>query len=88
MSGVRSMLARVARLEQARAPARSPIEKWFGSLDAFEQEALAQVDAGALDRIDMLGESGDGGVLRAIRGWHEQGLFGMWQRDRVWECAR
>lgn len=85
---VRSLLGRVKKLEQARAAPRSPIERWFGSLDAFEQDTLAQVDAGALDRADIYGADGNGGVMRAIRVWHEQGLFGMWQRDRIWEMAR
>lgn len=88
MSGVRSMLSRVAKLEQARVAPRSPIERWYGSLDAFEQDTRAKVDAGSLDRADMYGSDGNGGVMRALRSWHEQGLFGMWQRDRTWELGR
>ncbi|WP_179300234.1 hypothetical protein [Pseudothioclava arenosa] len=34
----------------------------------------AEAEAGSLDRIDMLGESGDGGVLRCLRRWEEEGL--------------
>jgi hypothetical protein len=82
---VRAMLARVQRLEQARRAPRSPIEAAYGSLEAWEASVLADVEAGKLDARDMLGESGDGGVLRAIRSWHDQGVFGMWQRDRIWE---
>lgn len=88
MSGVRSLLTRVARLEQARVAPRSPIERWCGSLEAFEEETRAAVEAGSLDRMDMYGADGNGGVMRAIRAWHEQGLFGMWQREQVWEYSR
>lgn len=88
MTGARSLLGRVRRLEQARAAPVSPIERAYGSLEAFEAAVRAEIDAGKLDRRDMVGESGDGGVLRAIRGWHQQGVFGMWHRDRIWEMAR
>jgi hypothetical protein len=74
---VRSLLTRVQRLEQARAPVRSPIERWYGSLEAFEDETRAAVDAHALDRTDMYGADGNGGVMGAIRGWHEQGLYAV-----------
>jgi len=79
---VRSLLQRVTRLEQARAPARSPIERWHGSLEAFEDETRKKIEAGALDRADAPI------LLRCIRAWHEQGLFGMWQREHVWEFGR
>jgi hypothetical protein len=69
------MLARVQRLERARCSA-SPFERDYGSLEAFEEAVRAGIEAGKLDRRDMLGESGDGGVLRAIRSWHERGVFG------------
>jgi hypothetical protein len=36
----------------------------------------------------MFGETGEGGVVRALRAWHEQGLFSMWERNRVWERSR
>lgn len=88
MPSTRAMLERVRRLEQARTAPRSPLERWYGSLAAFEQDAREQVDAGSLDRVDWLGENGDGGIMRAIRAWHEQDVFAMWQRDRIWECAR
>jgi hypothetical protein len=76
MSSVRSLLSRIARLEQARVAPRSPVEIAYGSLEVFEQETRAAVDTGALDRRDMYGADGNGGVMRAIRRWHEQGLFG------------
>lgn len=65
----------------------SPFERAYGSLEVFADEVRAGVDAGTLDRRDLIGDSGEGGILRAIRGWHEQGLFGMWRRDRVWELG-
>lgn len=88
MADARSLLSRVRRLEAARAAPISPFEKAFGSLAEFEAQARAGVDAGQFDRLDMVGVNGDGGVLRAIRSWHEQGLFGMWHKDRVWELGR
>lgn len=70
MSGVRGMLARVQRLEQARVAPMSPFERWYGSLGAFEAETQARLEAGALDPIDVPL------VLAAIRGWHRDGLWG------------
>jgi hypothetical protein len=64
MADVRAMLKRVAALERARSAPRSPIEVWYGSLDAFEAKVQADMDAGALDRRDMPG------VLAALRRWH------------------
>jgi hypothetical protein len=81
MSSVRSLLNRVKRLEAARSMA-SPFQRWFGSLDAFEAEVQAGIEAGHLDAGDMPV------VMDAIRGWHRDGVFGMWQRDRVWEYGR
>jgi len=31
----------------------SPIQRWFGSVEAFEAEVRADMDAGKLDRRDM-----------------------------------
>lgn len=77
MSIPRSLLARVRKLEEARAPVQTPIEQWYGSFASFEDEVRAQVEAGVLNRTNMLGKTGDGGVIRALRAWHEQGLFSM-----------
>lgn len=74
MASARTLLNRVARLEVARAPKRSRIARAFGSFDAFEAQVRQEIEAGALDRIDMLGETGDGGVLRCLRQWEEAGL--------------
>ena len=81
MSSVRSLLNRVKRLEAARTMA-SPFQRWFGSLDAFEAEAQAGIDAGQLDARDVPV------VIDVIRGWHRDEVFSMWQRDRVWEYGR
>ena len=45
----------------------------------FEAEFRASVEANGLDRIDMLGENGNGGVLRCLQSWAE---------NRVWLTAR
>lgn len=82
MSGVRSLLSRVARLEQARAAPRSPFEAAYGSLDAFEAEVQADIAAGKLEPVGMAA------VLTSIRKWHDEGLWGLWYRDRVWELSR
>jgi hypothetical protein len=62
------MLARVQRLEQARRPT-SPFEIWFGSLDAWEAEVRAEIDAGILDPTDMPV------VMMAVRRWHREGAW-------------
>jgi hypothetical protein len=76
---VRAMLARVQRLEQARRPPLSPFEQAFGSLEAWEADVQAGIDAGRLDRIDMPV------VIACVRRWHTDGVWSMWRRDRVWE---
>ena len=75
MSSARTLIARVQRLEQARVAPRSPIEKWWGSLEAFEAETREAVNAHVLDRTDLYGVDGRGGIMHAIRGWHVRGLF-------------
>jgi len=70
MSSVRSMLARVARLEQARAAPRSPFEEAFGSVDAWAAEIEAGIAAGTYDAIDMPV------VITCVRRWHAEGLWG------------
>lgn len=62
------MLARVQRLEQARAPT-SPFVLDYGSLDAFEAECRAGIDEGELDPRDMPV------VIAAIRRWHDEGAW-------------
>ena len=81
-------MSRVQRLEQACTAAKSPIETAFGSFAAYADSVRQQVEAGQLDRRDMLGEDGNGGVLRIIQAWHEQQVWGaLWRRNRIWEHA-
>lgn len=79
MPDVRSMLARVQRLERARTAPRSLVELAYGSLDNFEENVQAQSDAGTLDRTEMPI------ILACIRRWHSDDMFSAWRRDRVWE---
>lgn len=72
---VRALRARVYRLEQGRLPT-SPFVIEFGSLDAFVDHIRDGVETGLFDRRDMIGPDGEGGVLRAILGWHRSGIFG------------
>ena len=64
MAGARSMLARVRRLEDRRAPALSPFERAYGSFGAWERECTIAINDGTLDRHDMPH------VLEAVRQWH------------------
>jgi hypothetical protein len=80
MSGVRAMLARVQRLEEARSSV-SPIARSFGSFDAFAAECEAGMEAGALDRTDFPV------VLHCLRRWETDGTWGAWQRDRTWQLG-
>ena len=41
----------------------------------------AAIDAGMLDGRDMPI------VLRCVRRWHEEKVWSLWQRDRVWEMG-
>ena len=75
MASVRGLSARLRKLEQARMPVLSPLERAYGSLAAFEASIRSDVDAGVLDRRDMVGPSGDGGVLRALLNWHASRLW-------------
>lgn len=75
----RALLARVARLERERAPARSPFSLAYGSFEAFAAECEARMGEGRLDRADF------SVVLRAIGRWEGDGTWGAWHRDRVWQ---
>lgn len=79
MPSARALLARVQRLEQARAAPQSPFESAYGSFDAFEEQTRAAMDAGTLDTRDMPI------ILTCLRRWHEEGAWGLWRRDRIWE---
>lgn len=73
MSNVRAMLARVVKLEAARAAPRSPIELTYGSFGAFEDQTLSLIDEGKLDRGDTLA------VLAALRRWHADRVWAGWR---------
>jgi hypothetical protein len=67
--------------------AKSPVELVFGSFEAFADKTRADVAAGLLDRDDMLGPNGNGGVLRAIQAWHDQKVWGAWRRNQSWQYS-
>lgn len=64
MSGVRSMLARVNRLEIAEV---SPLQRQFGSVAEFEAGVRAGIESGAYDPRDMAA------VSAAVKRWMGQG---------------
>ncbi len=70
MVAVRSLLRRVKRIEAGRD---SPLLAQFGTPE-FEAEIRADVAAKKLDRIDWLGEDGNGGVLAALKRWAQDGI--------------
>lgn len=73
MAAVRTLLSRLARLEQAKARPVSPFEAAYGSFDAFAAAAQAMIDSGELDHRD------GPVVLAAIRRWHADEVWGLWQ---------
>lgn len=75
-SGVHAMLARVARLEQARIAPRSPFEVYYGSMNAFTDKVQVDVAAGKLDGIDMAM------VLAALHRWHRDQVWSGWRYHR------
>lgn len=64
------MLARVRRIEAARAPVLSPIALAFGSFDTFAGWADEQMAAGVLDPLDFPI------VLHCLRRWEGDGTWG------------
>jgi len=70
MSSARALLARVQRLEEAGRAPRSPFEVGWGTLEAWEAEVQAGIDAGSFDPIDMPF------IVKAIRKWHADGVWG------------
>ena len=68
---VRAMDRRLAKLEKARRPQRSPIVIAYGSFEAFTVEAYAEIWAGKLDQIEMLE------IIEALRGWEAKGVWMM-----------
>lgn len=75
MAGVRGMLARVQRLERSR---ELPQLEYLGSPE-FEAEIRAEVADKKLDRIDLIGEDGNSGVLAALKRWSQDRVWTLWQ---------
>lgn len=65
MSVVKSMRARVQRLEHARV---TPLQRMLGTPDQFAAECQAGVDAGIYDRRDMPA------IVASVRRWMREGL--------------
>lgn len=64
MAGIRALQRRAAKLEAAGKPRPSPVAVWYGSFDAWvEQAVLPGVESGALEADDMVE------VVAALRGW-------------------
>lgn len=73
MGAVRALSRRLAKLEQAGKPRRSPIATFYGSFDLFVEVAiLPGIEGGALDRADMIE------IVKALR---------HWETDRTWDRA-
>lgn len=61
---LRALQRRVQRLETGAKPRPSPFTLWFGSFDAWvEQAVLPGVESGTLESDDMID------VVAALRGW-------------------
>ena len=72
MRAVRALQRRMLKLELALKPPPSPFTLAYGSFDRFvEQHVLPAIEAGRLDRDDMID------VVAALRGWEQDGT---WQR--------
>lgn len=83
MAGVRSMLARVKRIEAARAPVLSPIALAFGSFETHAAFADQQVAAGVLDRLDFPV------VVHCLRRWEADRTWGTpWGHTGAWGASR
>ena len=73
MTGVRTMLARVGRLERTDAPSVSPFEREYGSLDKLAEAWRSMMDTGTLDRRD--GEA----LISIVIRWHSDRVWDRWQ---------
>jgi len=70
MRAVRALQKRVARIERASMPRPSPFVLAYGSFDQFvEQLILPGIEAGALDRGDMIE------IVAALRAWEAEGVW-------------
>jgi hypothetical protein len=72
MAGVRALLDRVRKLEQARV---SPWARLIGTPEDFAAKAQAGIDAGTYDRLDM--PSVVASVLRWVREGDQCGVNGL-----------
>lgn len=79
MARVRTMLARVSRLEVGDRP--SPFVAAYGSFEAFTAWCEADMEAGRLDRAD--GRS----ILAALARWERDGAWGAWRRAGNWQSG-
>lgn len=70
MAGIRALQRRIKRIEEAEKPKPSPFTTLFGSFDAWvERDVLPGIEAGALDRRDMIA------VVAALRRWEYDGTW-------------
>jgi hypothetical protein len=69
--GLRALHKRVAKMEKAEQPKPSPLVLLFGSFDQFAEQVLPGIEAGVLDRRDMVD------VVAALRAWETDGT---WER--------
>lgn len=70
MVGIRALQRRIKRVEDAGKPRQSPIALWYGSFDAWvEQAVLPGIESDALDAVDMID------VVAALRAWECGGIW-------------
>lgn len=68
---LRALQRRVKRMEQAGKPRPSPIALWYGSFDAWvEQAVLPGIESGALEPDDMID------LVSALKAWEADGAWG------------
>lgn len=72
MAGIRALQKRTAKLEKADMPTPSLIALWYGSFDAWvEQAVLPGVESGALAADDMVD------LVACLRRWEHDGTWGQ-----------
>lgn len=78
MPSVRTLLARVQRLEAARTAPASPIVQYYGSVEGYAKSCAG------LDQQDMQF------VIAALHRWERDGVWNQWERQRhgVWEMGK
>jgi hypothetical protein len=82
MPSARSLLARVQRLEEARRAPRSPFEEGFGSLEDWEADWRASIDAGTMCAVD------GPHIIACIHKWHANNVWGGLRWVAVRDYAR